>query len=424
MKGRYLMIASVCFIICFIPWEGSPAYGQEMHIGDVMPEIKLNRYMSSGEPIEIKSFKDKWIIIDFWSALCSGCMNSLAQMDVLQKAYPEQLQVILVNNKDRPDLTRQVFEKKGWELPSLLSTTQPLLDDMFPHHTYPHQVWINPEGIIQAITHETYALPQVVKEVLGGQPLAMKLKQDVAGDIQKPLLSMQDGRLPYYYSAITPYMDKVSSGILNDRGNLVYSNQSALHLLQAAYGLSSYTAMLHTRLEVSDNKRSQLVAPPQGSTMDSINAFFQWFRDNTYCYNLYMPENDLKDSKEIMKRDMNLFFEQHLDLAISWETRPTTCLVLKKTNEPVTPADLKGLNALKLENKPIRKIVTFLQVHLKDSGYLIIDETGMMDNVSLSFSGDLNDLDNIQKELQAQGFNLEKATRNLPMLVVTEKLNH
>src|SRR5258706_6329974 len=122
-------------------------------IGKQCPDFNLkniqnfNRSQSS-----LKQFRNKWLILDFWTFGCVVCFESFPKIDEFQKDFAEKVQFILVglNNKR----ARLVFDKfrKHYNL-QLAVAYDNILFNQFSIESVPHIVVIDPHGIVRAITY-------------------------------------------------------------------------------------------------------------------------------------------------------------------------------------------------------------------------------------------------------------------------------
>ncbi|UII27659.1 TlpA family protein disulfide reductase [Fulvivirga maritima] len=422
MKDSAMKVIDIVYLISMFALPVQ-AQQQSLTVGEAIPNVSLYPYLSEKDTVELYDYKGKWVILDFWSAYCGACMKSLKRVEKLQNEFDQDIQVILINNRDDPEEVIAHFKDKGWEIPAnLLSTTQPLADAWFPHNGYPHQVWVNPQGVIKAITSELYATPEVMKGILSGGPAAMHLKQDISLELYEPILSLREGSVkPYFYSAVTPRLPDNNSSIINYRGHRLYHNLSALSLFKEAYEIPSFNTKNHIIVELSDSTRARLIAPHSGSTLDSINSYYQWQQDNIYCYSFYLPAKlSEKERLAIMQRDLNLFFDHHLGITAHIEKRSMSCLVLSQEDDrSAQRVDRKNNSSQK--EITIAQLTQMLESNLRQSQWRVVSDLEEELTVSISLQGDLNDLDSVKHQLKQQGFRLIREVKALPVLVISDK---
>src|SRR5690606_6378245 len=99
----------------------------------------------------------------------------------------------------------------------------------------------------------------------------------------------------------------------------------------------------------------------------------QWADSNLYCYNLVLPEPyDASTIYEKMFMELNEFFEGHLGLRVSYETRTTDvfALVAKSSDLSISTKGGKGLRSrdpvnrhrIILQNQPPAVLIHYLNL--------------------------------------------------------------
>src|SRR5436190_10284217 len=133
------------------------------------------------------------IILDFFATWCTSCVRELPKLDSLQKRFGEQFRVILITSQSKEAI--DAFRKKSKTFASVsfpVITEDSVFKNLFPNRSIPHEVWINEEGKILAITDPVPVNADNIQSFLSGKNLSLPVKIDALDfDYKKPLL--QDG---------------------------------------------------------------------------------------------------------------------------------------------------------------------------------------------------------------------------------------
>jgi len=157
-----------------------------LHVGDTVPDIRFGQVINYPRPrANLKDFKSKLIILDFWASYCSTCLEGIPVADSLQREFGKDLQVILVNSKpSRDNLAKakaaihrinKALHKKI-SLPVVVNDTS--VYRLFRFHTIPHYVWIGNDRVIKAITHKAEVNRVNIQAMLSGRTTSLPVKVD------------------------------------------------------------------------------------------------------------------------------------------------------------------------------------------------------------------------------------------------------
>lgn len=170
-----------------LPLLNLSAQIKPLGIGDVVPDIQLNNVINYPvSQIQLSSFKNKHIILDFWASWCSSCFRHFPQLDSLQQQYPGQLQVLLVNTKTTGDDEQKITTAyarirsggSNFNLPTLAADT--IISRLFPHYILPHYVWIDNQHIVKAITDAEALTPGNIEMFLQNKTFVVNTKNDLS----------------------------------------------------------------------------------------------------------------------------------------------------------------------------------------------------------------------------------------------------
>src|ERR1700748_3257894 len=68
---------------------------------DKVPDIAFTNKINFGNNSNLYGIKKRLIILDFWNSSCSSCIDLFPHMQVLQKKFGDQVEIILVNGKSK-----------------------------------------------------------------------------------------------------------------------------------------------------------------------------------------------------------------------------------------------------------------------------------------------------------------------------------
>lgn len=159
-----------------------------LSIGDTIPYIILTGVINFPvSEIHLSQFKNKLIILDFWATWCNSCVKTFPKLDSLQKLFPDQLQVILINHlpgsgntvqQVKDFVTKRNTISKSLNKLTVCTDSSAKLKELFPHTFLPHYVWIAPNGVIIAITAAPELTASNIRAILNGKPNPMKMKTE------------------------------------------------------------------------------------------------------------------------------------------------------------------------------------------------------------------------------------------------------
>src|SRR5665647_928053 len=148
-----------CLMILLWPLVNHGQTETPLHIGDKLPPFTVAEiYNYNTGSLPLASLKGKAILLDFWATWCGSCIATFPEMEKLQKDFKGQLQIIMVNSyyPDSSEKVKSFFEKREQRTGQPFTLTYALQDSalrqLFPYKQIPHDVWINAEGKVVAIT--------------------------------------------------------------------------------------------------------------------------------------------------------------------------------------------------------------------------------------------------------------------------------
>ena len=407
------------FFICLLFPAFIYAQQSALSIGDHIPSSAMDMIKNKTGP----PGKNQIIILDFFATWCMACISELPKMDSLQKEFNGQLQILLVTQQLMEKIIE--FRKKNKifaavSFPVIASDTT--LKKLFPNKFLPHEVWINGEGKVLAITESSYVTAANIRTLVNGKELRLPVKTDVLDfDFSKPILQDGNGSAPLLYRSILSGrmhgMNSAEGRVKeNETTRWYFINRTILSLYQKALGFESNRIIL----EVSDPSVYLLPASPDD----------EWKNKNLYSYELTIPASAQEDLfRSLMLNDLNRYF--NLDGRIGkrlikcWALRAdsvTGNLLNSKTAKPLITFQESTGNFI-FRNQPFFELIKACNASSSFATVnpVIIDESGISLNIDIDIpAAAFHDFNLLQQSLLLYGIHLVPVEKEIEMFILTE----
>ena len=383
-----------------------------LKIGERAPDIVIsNVYNSYSSIIHSFDLEGKLIILDFMATTCVPCVKVLPRFDSLQKQYGKSLQIILVSPEKAERI--QTFLKMH---PSL---HLPLAADSncakyFPHTYISHVAWINPNGVVCAITHTEYVNSENIQSVLNGQNINWHVKRDIPDyDYSQPMFQLNKTHLPdeakpvhYYYTSIISYLPGVQKYIKITEDSV----QNSTHLLLVNFSLLELYKILFRRFQIplshillDEKSKTQLIYNP------ALEYFEMWKRENVHCLEGTLPSRiPAEQQMKKLIQDIGFYF----GLNASLKKRSVECMVLKNKAG-------SGKKSLIQDGLTMGSVVGTLNNQL--GAMPVIDETHGTVYLKLPIiEKEVTDSLYLQKTLNDYGIAITTETREIEFLIINQ----
>ena len=411
----------------------TPAVGP-LSIGDTVPDILLSNIINhSNNSISLRDLK-KPVILDFFATHCGGCIAALPHLDKLNQDREDALQVIVVSNESKEKVQNFLQRNpnvKNNRLPFVTGDT--LLYRLFPHQSIPHEVWINAQGVVTAITRAEYVTEENVEKFINGKQLHLPLKSGIGiYDPANPLAALaNENQVPFaFQSTLTGYINNAGQGIY---GSVIMEDSA----YRKFYFINSSFLSICRQLwqnAFMPNRFILHVRDSSGLINQKRNAANDWPLRNTFCYEIVVPAGTpVNRVREQVLSD----FSRHLNLTASVKEVNMTCYILMfdSSAAKMNPVSDGGRPASKLfgkinepkylRNGLITRLITAMNSGTFGNGQsIIIDESGISRPVDLELGPvDVKNADDIKRALHPYGFTIVRGYRKLKMVVI-EDLNN
>jgi thiol-disulfide isomerase/thioredoxin len=426
------------FALTLILTSVNSAFCQRLRIGQYVPNVIIGNVLNhESSQINLADYKGKFIILDFWSFHCVSCLESFSELDSIQHAFGNRLQIILVN-MEGPEKTKEFFRKRSkLRIPSSvpLITSDSFLKKLFPHSGVPHSIWIDSSGKI--CYKNDHIIAADVAGFLRGDKLNLSdagLRRDVSSFFNKDF----ENRITYA-RYISRGNDTTNEYINVSNDNIPYRCRSIEELYQFAYNESDIEAFYRFRepgrtiLQVADVSNYRL---EHGINND------EWRKKYGYYYHAILPDALNKYRYKFMREDLHNYFG--LDARI--EKRKVKCLVLIRTSRKDklktkggAPQQTNFLIDLRLSdddpgaakvrfirNKPFSVLFEELKASYGDGtfGVKVIDSTGYSGNIDFEMKEEVLQnmtVASLRKELNRYDLDLVERSILMKVLVLREK---
>lgn len=184
----------------------------ELHIGDTIPEITINKIFKKPAYIHLRDLKTNLLIINFWATWCAPCQRELPFLDSMKIKFGNKLNVLALSYEDSTKVGKYLNSKKSVHKENLLlGYGDTLLAKYFKHKYLPHNIWVDRRGIVRAITGSEDMTEADIKNFIEGKMPALALKKDIISFDWEAPFHLRDSDF-MYRSILTKYVDGISGG--------------------------------------------------------------------------------------------------------------------------------------------------------------------------------------------------------------------
>lgn len=427
-KGVISLVLTI--IVCL---SGHAQY-KALKVGDKVPEAfwteTFNMINCDSQSLSLNNDRDKLLLIDFWATWCGSCLRNYPKLEELQKKFGNQIKVLSVTTQKKTEVQKFLSSKNGQRYKNLCSKVEDVtFVKYFPHFAIPFIVWIK-DGILINTTDAEQVTEKTIAEVLSNEKSSLQTVVQI--DRKKPLMLSENFELEREAKLLTYNMlvkgriraIPFGSGFHTD-GDVVYGRQLTNYSL-----LNIYTTIAYQLFEQVGEKFSNKRVINLAQTRDQIE--FDTSLDNKenaskwYSIEYIVPSSQ----SQYLYGQMLKYVNENTAYTASIEKRLTKCLVLKRTSFNDKIATKGGVELANFLSNPsitrnviLDYMIADLNADDKITPLPVVDETSYTGKVDLILSN-FKDLQSLQKELAKYDLALIEEVRNLPMLVVKDKLQN
>ena len=453
MKLRLLQVSLVGIFILLFLSAGAQSIGsiKELVVGDQCPDFTFPGVLNErGTQARLTDFKGKLVILDFWATSCLPCIAAMPKLDSLNAGFKEGLKIIPVTSQ--AGSTIQAFTNKNGILKKLhipMITGDSVLRQYFPHLLIPHEVWIDGDGVVAAITDGEQITAENIRRLLENRQTPVSIKKDIMDfDPEKPLLIGGLGRnyridpeILRSSSVLTPYISGLPgmSGLVKVVGNhkkYISTNVMIETLYQSAYSTSNKPFQGLNRPE------SYLMFPSRTIWEAHDSTLYFWHGRSSeswkevadsmkyFCYELILPRSESLELTDYVIQDLNRYFGNLYGIEAKKEKRSVKCWVLTRKGENMITYDTtvkkefkidKDSHTIHIQNYSLADFMFWwLSFHLYRSTVPVIDESGYTGMFNVDIKADPEDISSMSRALSKYGFELRLEQRELEMIIIED----
>jgi len=302
-------------------------YAQPYEEGDTVPDVLLSKiYNSQRESMRLGEGRPKLIILDFWMTNCSGCLKGFPKMDALQKEFPKDVRIVMVNPESL-DATTHFFATRKLFKPALpFVTSDTLLSSFFPHDGYPYHVWLDSNLVVRHLTSADNTASSTIKAFLSS--VALNFGKKESGRATVPSLLNKD------YEEKIVYASLISQCIIGNQESFSdsFNARTAGVYIKCQPVVELYRLAFEENEKYRYNRPGRMVvqlAKPYAYQRPSDQMLStEWKAKYSYNYRLVLPKERSDDLYRAMRQDLNRLFGLYARI----EKRERNCLVLYSTD--------------------------------------------------------------------------------------------
>jgi thiol-disulfide isomerase/thioredoxin len=416
---------------------------EPLKIGDKVPDIPFKLFFSSTTSKKLTDFKNKLVILDFWATWCSSCFSKWPELDSLQNAYNDKLQIVLVNSQSSGDEMADILEffKKRKNHPNLLLAVQDTIaGNLFPHLAVPHYVWIGPDMRVKAITYSEELTPSNIEAAFNSDNnIPVPIKKDFFPDqlIDFPITKMlidesfqgytlfKKGKIEDLVPINFSRLQEIEKGkhkypTFIERGRAMI-NLPLLEMYKSAiiYNKSFFSHYTDKRFIIDMADSTELF---YNSTALPKAA---WEQQNLFNYDLVVPSSDINNLYSIIINDLNKYSGYYGRI----EKRKIKCLALVLNGNGNNMRTAGGyseystddiLHKTIVRNTSLNELIRRIELANKSFKFPIVNETKYKFNVDLDLEGDIENSSDLKRSLSKYGLDLIGVERPIDVFVISK----
>ncbi|MGB4772589.1 MAG: TIGR03435 family protein [Chitinophagaceae bacterium] len=372
--------------------------------GEAFPNYLLRPVVNApSSEIDVWDIKGKYIILNFWGTWCAPCIPEMDSLGKLQKTFAGRVQIIGISNDDEVKLKN--YLKKRPSQVWLASDTTSNLYRQAGFRFVGQSLVLDPNKKIIGVVKSDSINTAWMEKLLAGKTIISNGETDgpTMGETGDPFGIDSTVAESFSFRSFLSGKPSMSMTYLNtalEGRRLTYMNVCLTSLYRDAYGIESRAQLIYEFDE---------------------NEVCNYDDDNTLvCFDLLV--------KPSQKDSLLLIMQQKLRTALPFKVRTET----RKLSVFVLSLDSSGLKPMvSKKSKSVYSysgngfsgsavpMKTFAGYLANEAGRPVVDETGLVGVFDIETKLTLRSKEEILNSLKPLGLRLEKAERELPVVVIS-----
>jgi thiol-disulfide isomerase/thioredoxin len=412
-------------------------------VGTQFPNYIFNNVHNSSEKsVATSQFKGKWLILDFWSESCSGCIGSFPLVNALQHRFQTDVKFIMVGydgsrytERNEPSGVAML----GDRLTKSLNLQLAMAYDSTLYNLYeisgvgcPYVVVIDPKGEIRFLT--THLSEKNISDILAGRDVKLDPIERVFGRGFNfiPHQKNNDTNM-LYQDCISNWLPEADN--FQIRPNLDSDTSTSNWFEILGMQLDYLYRFAYTGYTDWDNPNYIYYSTFKYYPVLQMGDSSDFRSDKKYSF-------EFKSLKKLSKAEIMKKLQQNLSqcfgyrASIEYRKFQYWSIYLKDSgvqSHLITKGDSTSFRAINgnkflgfsATNVPFSTIIGVLfsnfQLHVSGlgSGLPFVDESGLNKNIDITINAVLSNFDEFRKALALQGVQLGIKEKIMPCIVIS-----
>ena len=319
MKRIFCMQVLLCLYVYGlaqpIPSRTTLNISQPLSIGQKLPFTRVNNVLNHpATTLNLEAYRGKTLIVHFLLTTCASCLQSAKKYDSLTAASGNSVQFLIVTKESSERVKKFMLKRPQafGKTPVIAADTK--LEQLFPYEWVSHVVWINPSGILAAITDAQYISSVNIALIQAGNIPSWPVKKDITSFNKKAaLFRINSENIPFSSNPSSLGYSVLLNNMASIPVSVFEGMDTALQMQRMSYINHSIPELYMRvfRLEAFPKSHILIQAPEPTHYYYNNKLHYKagWDEYNTYSYETVLPFAFMKEAiaaKMVSDLDFNL----------------------------------------------------------------------------------------------------------------------